>query len=86
MPKKYIIRYDREGCIGASSCVATQPENWNMADDGKATLNKSKENKKTGYWEREIDEKELEKTKEAAKSCPVNVIFIYDKETGEKII
>lgn len=73
--KKYIIEYDREGCIGAAACIAVAPDSWEMDDDGKANLLK-----------KEIDEDELEINKQAAEACPVNVIRIKDKDTGEYII
>lgn len=73
--KKYIVEFDREGCIGAAACVAVCPDNWEMQDDGKPNL-----------LRREIDEDELEQNKQAAEACPVNVIKIFDKETGDQII
>lgn len=71
----YEIQYDRDGCIGAGSCVGANPENWEMAEDGKANVLK-----------KEITEEELEINKEAAMACPVGVIHIINKETGEKLI
>ena len=72
---KYEIIYDREGCIGAGACANVDPANWKMADDGKANVLK-----------KEIEESELEANLNAARSCPVNVIHITNKETGEKLI
>ena len=47
---------------------------WSMSDeDGKADCKKV-----------EFDDLDLEM--ETAQSCPVNVIHIIDKETGEKLI
>jgi ferredoxin/transposase len=71
----YKIGYDREGCIGAGSCIGACPKNWSMAEDGKATVGKT-----------EITEAELEMNKEAAEACPVNVIHIINNETGERLI
>jgi ferredoxin len=73
--KKYKIEYDREGCIGAGSCVAACPENWEMAADNKAN-----------FKQKEITEKELKANMDAAAVCPVNVIHIIDKKTGTKLI
>jgi len=84
--KKYIIEYDREGCIGVASCTVVDPENWEMVNDGKADMKNSKKDSKNGFFIREIDESELEKWKEAAQACPVLVIHIIDKETGQRII
>ena len=86
MGKKYRIEYDREGCIGAAACVAVDPENWELVEDGKADLSKSEQDSKTKFFIREIDESELQKWKEGAESCPVNVIHIVDLETGKRII
>ena len=86
MGKKYIVKYDRENCIGAASCVAVQPDQWKIVDDGKADFIGSNKEDKNGFFIKEIDESELEFFKEASEVCPVNVIHIYDKETGEKII
>ena len=61
-------------------------------EDLKATLKKLRKDLKqaqkdgNGFWIKEIDESELAAYKESAEVCPVNVIHIYDKETGEKII
>jgi len=91
--KKYRIVYDRKGCIGAAACAAVAPEFWEMKDDGKAHLiggmtdeNGNEiliitENQMTDNMKRA-----LELNKEAAEVCPVQVIHIYDEETGEKII
>ena len=72
---KYTIEYDREGCIGAGSCVGACPNNWTMAEDGKADVAK-----------KDIEDAELEENKSAAASCPVNVIHIVNNETGEKVV
>ena len=39
-----------------------------------------------GHEELDVEEKDYQVNKEAADSCPVNVIHITNKETGEKII
>lgn len=33
---KFIIKFDKEKCLGCGSCVAVCPENWEMGSDGKA--------------------------------------------------
>ena len=84
---KYIVRYDREGCIGAAACVGMDPKNWILApSDGKADLIEGKENGQSGIWEKEIDESELEAMMNAARGCPVIVIHVFNKETGEQLI
>ena len=81
---KFTIKHDRPNCIGCGACAAVCSGFWEMDDDGKSNL---KGSKKTGETEeRDIEEKDFEKNKEAADSCPVNVIHIENKETKEKII
>ena len=84
--KKYRIEYAREACIGAAACAASDPDNWQMDEDGKANLKDGKKDSKTKYFIREIDESEFPKWKEAAELCPVTVIHIIDLETGKRII
>ena len=76
---KYTIKHDRPGCIGCGSCAAISPDFWEMADDGKSKLKGAK--KTNGTEEREIEEKDFEKNKEAADACPVNVIHIEEEKT-----
>lgn len=80
---KYLIKYDRENCIGAASCTTFSKRFKLDKQDGKANLVGGKE--KEDIFELTVDEKELEEVKQAAQSCPVNVIHVYD-EKGEKII
>ncbi len=82
---KYILQHDRDNCIGCGACEAVAPDFWEMKDDGKVML---KGGKKTGngWYERDIKEKDFQINKDAADSCPVNVIHITNKDTKEKII
>ena len=53
-------------------------------NDGKSNL---KACKKVGHEEhRDIDEHTFEENREAADRCPVNIIHIVNKETGERLI
>ncbi|MDP6642355.1 MAG: ferredoxin [Candidatus Nanoarchaeia archaeon] len=84
---KYIVQYDRIGCIGAAACVAALQEAWEMDEEGKAILKgENVKSKGDEIFELEITEEELEGHMEAAKACPVVVIHITNKETGEKLI
>ena len=85
-PKQIKIVYDRNGCIGAAACAAINPEDFVMNDDGKADLAKAEHKEENRVQERIIDESELDANMEAAKSCPVTVIHIFDLETGEQLI
>ncbi len=90
MGKKYKVIFDLIGCIGAYTCVAVDPKDWEIDNragkEGKANLIGSEENKKTRTFEKIIDESELQANIDAARVCPVNVIHIIDLETGKKII
>ena len=82
---RYKVVLEREKCIGAATCVAVYPERWELQEDAKVSIKADvvkKENNLEIFW---ITEEELEKFKESAEVCPVNVIHIYD-EQGNKII
>ncbi|MEK6874441.1 MAG: ferredoxin [Nanoarchaeota archaeon] len=83
--KEYIVELDREGCIGAGACAAIMPERFVMATDGKVDLKNAEQDGKNIRQVLIINEDELEKMKEAAESCPVNVIHIINKETKERL-
>ena len=86
---RYKIVYDLENCIGVFSCVAAHDKRWEIGKDeheGKAELIGGTEDQKTGYFEAEFDEDELQLNLEEARVCPVNVIHIIDKETGKQLI
>ena len=82
--KTYRIVYDWPGCIGAAACVAIAPKVWVMNEDGKADLIGGKQISET-EWELEVDE-DLELNVDAALGCPVNVIRVFDKATGQKVV
>ena len=84
--KRYRVEYDREGCIGAAACYAVYKERWIVVDDGKADLIGGERDSQNIKHTLIIGEDELEKMKESAESCPVNVIHIIDEETGERLI
>ncbi len=84
--KKYRIVFDRGSCIGAAVCAATDEANFRMNPDGKADLLGGKQDK--GAWVTIVllDEKEKKKLLEAAQGCPVNVIHVFDAETGKQLV
>ena len=83
--KKFQIQHDRPNCIGCAACAAVAPDFWVMSEDGKSDIIGSKK-KDDETEELDISEDNYKENKEAADSCPVNVIHIVNKETGEKII
>lgn len=81
---KYVIKYEREGCIGAAVCAAVDPDHWEISNvDGKADLRQAVRN--GGNFELEVNDIN-EHAIEAAKGCPVVVIKIFEKETGRQIV
>jgi ferredoxin len=88
MKRKYIIEYDRENCIGAAACAVSGPDFWEMDDDAKANLINGKSNSDNTKQTRELelDEDGLNSLLESARVCPVTVIKVIDKETGENLV
>ena len=80
---KYKVIFERKACIGSFACVSANAERWKENDDGKADLKGGEA--KGDNFEVIIEESELEKMKEAAVLCPVNVIHIED-ESGKRLI
>ena len=83
--EKYLLQHDRPNCIGCAACEVVAPEFWEMNQDGKSDIKQGK-SLENGCQELEIEEKNYNENKEAADSCPVNVIHLINKKTGEKII
>lgn len=67
LTSKYIIEYDRNKCIGASSCAAIAPLTFLMDDENKATINRKGN----------LDSDDI--ILKGAISCPVFAIKIYEK-------
>jgi len=82
---QYLLQHDRPNCIGCAACEAVAPDFWEMHEDGKSDI-KGGKTRDDGWQELNFKEKNFDENKEAADSCPVNVIHITKKDTGEKII
>ena len=82
---KYLLEHNRPDCIGCAACVAVNPKHWVMNEDNKTDIIGAP-HRPDGWQELEIGEEEFQANKEAAEACPVNVIHLKNKETGEKII
>lgn len=79
--KKVKIILDRQNCIGADSCEVIAPDYFKLADDGKVDLVGGKKDENGKFvLEKEVDEKELKRIKQAAVSCPVQVIEVIEEE------
>lgn len=63
---------DRNLCIGAAPCTTVAPDAFELDAEGKAVVKES--------WKNVEGKTVLE----AAKSCPVNAIAVFD-ETGKQI-
>jgi ferredoxin len=85
MAGKWKVEFDRENCIGAGACVATNAEWWSIDQDGKATLKAASYDPDRKIWTLEIEESEVQKQMDAAGVCPVTVIHIIDPNGEKKI-
>ena len=86
----YTIDHDRPNCIGCGACAAVNPEFWEMdPKDGKSDVKGAQREEDGDEIVREkldIEEGNYPKNREAADCCPVNVIHIINRKTGEKLI
>lgn len=82
------IEHDRPGCIACGACAAVSPDFWTMSEkDGKSDLVGSQYIEENGEIIREeLELDDLKSNREAADCCPVNVIHLIDKKTGQRII
>ncbi|HIH10960.1 TPA: ferredoxin [Candidatus Woesearchaeota archaeon] len=87
MAKKYKIVYNRTDCIGAGACATIYSQRWvmNSSDDRADLVGGKKVGSDPETWEVEFTEEELQSFLESAKVCPVEVIHIYELETGKKV-
>lgn len=87
---KFKIEHDRPNCIGCGACAAVSPSFWIMSEtDGKSDLVDSQhttDGDEIVKEERELDDIDSTKNREAADCCPVNVIHIFDLEKKQKLI
>ena len=84
---QFKVEYNRKKCIGAGTCAAVAPDQWEMEASGKARMKGSFVlNEQTMLYERVIEEKDFEANKKAADGCPKKVIHIANLQTGEKVI
>jgi len=82
---KFKIEHDRPNCIGCGACAALQPDLWEMDQDGKSNIvggTKLKDGGEEIFFNEDLHDAH----KEAAESCPVNVIHIRNLEKDEREI
>ncbi len=83
---KWRVEFVREECIGAGACVAANADYWSIDDDGKAVLKSAVFDESKKVWVLELDdEQQLQKQRDAAGVCPVNVIHIIDPNGNQEI-
>jgi len=68
-----------------AACAGVSPDHWEMNADGKSDVIGG--TKRDDEWEeKDIADADYDANMQAAQSCPVNVIHLVKKETGERII
>ena len=70
---KVIQQHDK--CIGCGTCVAVCPAFWHMGGDGKSELKGAKD---AGEGRFELEADDIGCNKEAASSCPVQIITVEE--------
>jgi ferredoxin len=83
---KYRVEFDRENCIGAGACVATNADFWFIDQDGKATLKTAVFDDAKKLWILQIEDADFQKHMDAAGVCPVTVIHVYENDGDKKLI
>lgn len=78
------IVYDRSGCIGAATCEALDPADFELVEDGLADL-KDADDVDGDIWTKHIPDERKDDALDAARGCPVNVIKIIDTDTDEQL-
>ena len=85
-PKTIKVVYDRNGCIGAQACVAINPIDWVMNQDGKADLTEGKKEGDRFVKVIQVDDQQtLNRLVESANVCPVNIIEVWDIAEYKKL-
>ena len=75
---RYKIEIDRTGCIACGSCYSINPTHFEPDDEGKSTVVGGETNASSSVGIFEDDE--IEKAKDAERSCPVSVITITEQK------
>jgi len=87
--KRYRIVYHKEQCIGAFACVAAEPNTWEQ-NGAVADIIGGKEvtpdHETKDVYIKDLAEDELHNNIEAAQSCPVNCIHIFDFKEEKRVI
>ena len=85
--ERYRIVYFKEQCIGAFACVAAEPGSWEQSGPVADLTGGKKIDVQDDTKDVFIkDVAELDNNIEAAQSCPVNCIHIFDFEDEKRLI
>lgn len=81
------IVYNRKGCIGASHCILSDPNDFELDEEFKAVLidGKRGEGLQSEIFTKIIETEEPHLIINAAKTCTPKVIAVFDLDTGERI-
>ena len=74
------VIHERWKCIGCTSCVAVDPDRWEMAPDNIADLKGSVHEKVPEGTKETAEFEDDGRSQEAADLCPVNCIHVTKKE------
>ena len=86
--KKFRLRvvYNRNGCIGSSHCILSDPYNFELDETVKAILKGGEEMPGAkGVFVKIIETDQPHLVINAAKTCTPKVISIIDMDTGKRI-
>ncbi|MBI4181935.1 MAG: hypothetical protein HY520_03135 [Candidatus Aenigmarchaeota archaeon] len=80
------VVYNRNGCIGSSHCLLSDPYNFEVDEQFKAILKGGEELPGAkGVFVKVIETEEPHLVLNAAKTCTPRVISVIDLETGKRI-
>ena len=82
--KRYKIIYKKNECIGAFACVALEPKHWEKQDASDVADLIDGIHEGDEVYVKYMDE--LDNNLEAAQSCPVNCIHIFDQKEQKRLI
>jgi ferredoxin len=84
---KIQLTVDPDLCIGAASCVTTDPQSFVMNEENKAEVLDHGQALGGPSYSRilEVTEDELQNVITAAQSCPTMAVIVTNQETGEQL-
>ena len=79
------VVYNRNGCIGSSHCILSDPYNFELDEEIRAVLKGGEETKTKGIFVKVVETDQPHLVINAAKTCTPKVISIIDLDTGKRI-